>query len=98
LQVFDRLSLYFCLKNLENGATAELEPIPVDYEGTETTLQIVPVKDWHVRFAPYPFATSPMEFELDRRLIDKDTWGSNTAFRENFFSQPAQRQRIVVER
>ena len=61
LQLFDRLSLYFCMRDLEGGEAAELQGY---------TLQ--PVGPWRVRLAPFPFAESPGSFSLVRRVIPKD--------------------------
>jgi hypothetical protein len=61
LQLFDRLSLYFCLRDLEGGETAELQ----GYE-------LEPVGPWRVKLAPYPFESSPGHFSLIRRVLPKD--------------------------
>ena len=61
LQLFDRLSLYFCLRDLEGGEAAELQ----DY-----TLE--PVGPWRVKLDPFPFAESPGSFSLVRRVIAKN--------------------------
>ena len=60
LQLYDRLSLYFCMRDVEAGEAAELQ---------EYTLE--PLGPWHVRIAPYPFAETPARFSLVRRLIPK---------------------------
>jgi hypothetical protein len=60
LQVYDRLSLHFCMRDVEAGEAAELQ----DY-------RIEPLGPWHVRLAPYPFAESPATFSLVRRLVPK---------------------------
>jgi hypothetical protein len=60
LQLFDRLSLYFCMRDVEAGESAELQGYTLE-----------PVEPWHVRIAPYPFGESPAQFSLIRRLIPK---------------------------
>jgi len=62
LQLYDRLSLYFCLRDCENGG---LEP--VELQGY--TLELV--APWRVRMTPYPFGDSPARFELVRRVMAK---------------------------
>ena len=62
LQLFDRLSLYFCLRDAENG-----EPEPVELQGY--TLEAA--GPWRVRITPYPFADGPETFSLKRRVIAK---------------------------
>ncbi|MGE5273689.1 MAG: DUF3891 family protein [Verrucomicrobiota bacterium] len=61
LQLFDRLSLYFCLRDLEGGEAAELQGYTLE-----------PVGPWRVKLAPFPFAESPGSFSLLRRVIPKN--------------------------
>ena len=60
LQIYDRLSLYFCLRDVEHGEEAELQGYRLE-----------PLAPWRVRLAPYPFYESPIEFSLVRRTISK---------------------------
>jgi uncharacterized protein DUF3891 len=64
LQLFDRLSLYFCMRDLENGERAELQ----GYD-------LAPVAPWHIRMTPFPFGESPARFSLTRRTIPKGLRG-----------------------
>jgi hypothetical protein len=61
LQLFDRLSLHFCMRDAEAGEAAELQ----GYE-------LEPLGAWHVRIRPYPFGEAPARFELVRRVLPKD--------------------------
>ena len=61
LQLFDRLSLYFCLRDLEGGEAAELQGYTFE-----------PVGPWRVKLDPFPFAESPGNFSLIRRVIAKN--------------------------
>jgi uncharacterized protein DUF3891 len=61
LQLFDRLSLYFCLRDLEGGERAELQGYTLE-----------PVGPWQVSIDPFPFAESPGAFTLVRRVIAKN--------------------------
>jgi hypothetical protein len=61
LQLFDRLSLYFCLRDLVGGEPAELQGYTIE-----------PVGPWRVKLEPYPFAESPGSFSLVRRVVPKD--------------------------
>ncbi len=58
LQLFDRLSLYFCMRD---GDEAELQGYRLE-----------PVAPWHVRLSPYPFGDGAGGFSLVRRLIPKN--------------------------
>jgi hypothetical protein len=60
LQLFDRLSLHFCMRDVEAGEPAELQGY-----------QLEPVAPWDVRIAPYPFGGSPAHFSLVRRMVSK---------------------------
>lgn len=60
LQLFDRLSLYFCMKDVEGGEAAEVQ----GYE-------LEPLAPWRVRIRPYPFASAPAQFSLVRRVLPK---------------------------
>jgi len=62
LQLYDRLSLYFGLRDCENGGVD-----PVELQGYTREL----VAPWGVRIEPYPFAESPVRFELVRRVLPK---------------------------
>jgi hypothetical protein len=61
LQLFDRLSLYFCMRDVEGGEEAEVQGYALE-----------PVAPWHVRMAPYPFGDQPGRFSLLRRVIPKN--------------------------
>ena len=58
LQLFDRLSLYFCMRV---GEEAELQGYRIE-----------PVAPWHVRLSPYPFGDGAGGFSVLRRVIPKN--------------------------
>ena len=60
LQLFDRLSLYFCMRDVESGDAAELQGYRLE-----------PIAPWHVRLTPFPFEEGPALFLLTRRRIPK---------------------------
>jgi hypothetical protein len=57
LQLFDRLSLYFCMRE---GDETELQGYRLE-----------PIAPWHVRLTPFPFDEGPALFSLTRRRIPK---------------------------
>jgi len=61
LQLFDRLSLYFCMRDVVAGEAAEVQSYTLE-----------PVGPWRVKLAPYPFAENPAHFSLIRRVIAKN--------------------------
>jgi Protein of unknown function (DUF3891) len=60
LQLYDRLSLYFCMRDVEMGEPAEIQGYGLE-----------PVSPWRVRISPYPFAESPARFSLLRRVLPR---------------------------
>jgi hypothetical protein len=57
LQLFDRLSLYFCMRE---GEEAELQGHRLE-----------PIAPWRVRLTPFPFGKRPARFSLVRRVLPK---------------------------
>lgn len=84
LQVYDRLSLYFCMRDAERDE-AELHGLRIEPRGP-----------WRVRLDPYPFAAGPARFSLVRRVLGKREW-SDGDFRREFFSAAPERVDITVE-
>jgi len=82
LQLFDRLSLYFCMRDVESDG---LEP--VELQGY--TLELL--APWHVRMRPFPFGESPASFPLARRVMSKNA-------RTQVLGTPAERVEIAIER
>jgi hypothetical protein len=95
LQVYDRLSLYFCLKDAERGEADELGPVPRG--ANDVTLAIEPVGPWRVRVDPFPFAESPARFTLARRVLPKRDYDGNESFRRDFAAAPVEVADIVIE-
>ena len=85
LQLFDRLSLYFCMRDVEAGEAAELQGYRLE-----------PVAPWRVRCDPFPFADGPTEFSLLRRVLPKRPWDRD-GFTQGFFAQSPQATSIVIE-
>jgi Protein of unknown function (DUF3891) len=86
LQAFDRLSLYFCMRDVERGEAAELDG-----------LRLEPLGPWRVRLEPYPFGGSAARFELLQRVLPKRAW-SEDEFREEFFASAPVPTEITIER
>lgn len=84
LQLFDRLSLYFCMRDVEAGEHGELQGHALE-----------PVAPWHVRMTPFPFADGTVRFTLLRRVLPKRPWGEDE-FRDAFFSAAPERTEITI--
>jgi hypothetical protein len=82
LQLYDRLSLYFCMRDVESDGGD-----PVELQGYTVEL----LAPWRVRLAPYPFVESPASFELVRRVMPKGEHAEVLA-------TPVERVPIAIER
>ena len=82
LQLYDRLSLYFCMRDVESDGAE-----PVELQGY--TLELL--APWRVRMSPYPFGDSPARFELVRRVMPKSE-------RAEVLATPVERVAIAIER
>ena len=85
LQLYDRLSLYFCMRDVEAGEEGEVQGHRLE-----------PVAPWHVRMEPFPFAESPARFSLLRRVLPK-RGRTQEEFRRELFSTPPERTEITIE-
>jgi hypothetical protein len=81
LQLYDRLSLYFCMRDVETDGGE-----PVELQGY--TLELL--GPWRVRMSPFPFAASPARFELVRRVMPKSA-------RAAVLATPVDRVAITLE-
>lgn len=95
LQLYDRLSLYFCLRDAENGEADTIEPVPTG--GGDATFRLEPVGPWHVRIAPFPFVESPSRFTLVRRVLPRGAYRGNEELRRDFFELVPETVAITLE-
>ena len=84
LQLYDRLSLYFCMRDGEAGEEAEVQGYRFE-----------PLAPWHVRLEPYPFVDSPARFSLLRHVVPKGGRNADELQRE---LRDPERVEITVER
>ncbi len=85
LQLYDRLSLYFCMRDVEAGEAAEI----VDY-------RLEPLAPWRIRMEPFPFRDSPARFTLLRRVLPKRDW-KREAFRRELAAAAPERTELTIE-
>jgi len=103
LQVFDLVSLYFGLADVETGSRAAggaCEGVPHDDGATNDPVRIAiePLGPWRVRFDPYPFAQDQVALTLRRRLLPKRAWPEEDAFRADLAAAPFETVRIFAQR
>jgi hypothetical protein len=85
LQLYDRFSLYFCMRDVEGGEEAEIQGH-----------RFSPVAPWRVRLDPFPFAESPARFELLRYVLPKRA-RTPAEFRAEMASAQPERTEITIE-
>lgn len=97
LQVFDVVSLYFGLADVEAGAPGACEGVPTAAGGEPARIAIEPLGPWRVRFAPCPFTESTTSLTMRRRLVPKRDWPDDEAFRADFDAAPVETVEIVAQ-
>lgn len=85
LQVYDRLSLYFCMAPPREAA---LDPVPVDYDGGEARLQLRPAGETAVSVSPYPFDRSPLAVSVRASVVEDRNYSGDDDFRAAFAAAP----------
>ena len=98
LQVFDVVSLYFGLADVEVGVPGACEGVPTADGNDPVRIAIEPLGPWRVRFAPYPFAEDRVALTMRRRLVRKREWRGDDAFRADLAATPFETVRMFVQR
>jgi hypothetical protein len=96
LQVWDRLSLYACLRDLEAGVSETIPAVPFD--GDQVELHVTPLGPRRVTVEPWPFDGSTLEVEFERRTVPKESWPDDASFRKAFFDAPTETATLTLER
>lgn len=86
LQLYDRLSLYCCMRDAEKGEPWEIR----DY-------RLTPRGPWSVAIDPYPFDVSPAGFSLLRRIVPKRA-RSQSEFPAELFALSPEHVEITFQR
>jgi hypothetical protein len=85
LQLYDRLSLLFCMNDT-------LSPPPTDLMG----YRIEPDGDGGVAMSPFPFEGAEQRFSLVRRVVPRREWSDGDAFRRDLFGIEPQATAITI--
>jgi hypothetical protein len=96
LQVWDQLSLYASLNDLESGdpdspALTYVSIPAAPLNGEELTMTLRPDGPLRTIVDPYPFGSEPVKFALPRRRIAKRDWRDPDEFREDFYAAEVER-------
>ena len=93
LQVFDRLSLYFCTAPPRETT---LGPVPLDYAGREARLALRPLDGQTVAVSPYPFDTDPLRVGVRASVVPDRAYDGDEDFRAAFAAAPATELSFVL--
>jgi hypothetical protein len=95
LQIFDRLSLYFCMGPLRE---ATLGPTPVDYKGREVDLELRPLDPRTVAVRPYPFDQAALPVSVKAALIPDRPYESDADLRAALAEAASETLEFVLRR
>jgi hypothetical protein len=95
LQVWDRLSLYACLADLDAGKSETIPAVPLN--GADVELELRPLGPGRVSVSPWPFASPSVELDFERHVLPKATWRDDADFRAAFFAAPTERAAIRLD-
>jgi hypothetical protein len=83
LQACDYLSLLSCVDYPKPGHL--LHPLP-QCEGGESRIAVEPLGERHFRLAPYPFAASPLVFDVPARHVEGKHFDSVEELQQKFYA------------
>jgi hypothetical protein len=85
LQIYDRMSLLFCMNDTLSPPAAEFSGYRLEPDGPAT-----------ISMTPFPFGGRAQSFSLRRRLLPKREWPDGDAFRSDFFGADAEPTAISI--
>jgi hypothetical protein len=85
LQIFDRLSLYFCTRP---PRSLTLGPAPADYNGQDVELTLEPLGGQAVRLTPWPFDVNPLPVRVRASVVPDRPYRDDADFRATFAAAP----------
>jgi hypothetical protein len=93
LQVFDRLSLYFCTAP---PRAATIGPAPRDHKGHEVDLELMPLDGGAVAVDPYPFDQPALPVEVRAALIPDRPYQTDAELRAELARAAPERLEFVL--
>lgn len=96
LQLFDRLSLYFCTTEALPETT--IGPVPVAGDREPVDLSVVPASDREVVVDPYPFDESPGSVVVSGRRVPGGPYPDGAALVDAYFASPRRTWEFTVRR
>src|SRR5207302_7379740 len=86
LQLYDRMSLLFCMNDPLSPPAGEL----MGY-------RFEPVGPGAVTMTPFPFEGAEQQFSLRRRILPRQSWRDGPAFRRELFGVEPEEVSITVQ-
>jgi hypothetical protein len=89
-QVWDFLSLYFCVDEIKDDY---IEPVPLQYEDGEQNgvrMTMTPSGAQTVKIDPYPFDVPELEIQLVRKRLRETTFANRGELTRAFFRAPTE--------
>jgi Protein of unknown function (DUF3891) len=103
LQFVDVLSLFFGLADLEQGDSRPLDSMTDELRRERDEEMGVGVhlihgleQPWTARCEPFPFAVSPTQLHMRRRVVPKRDWPDDESFRVDFAAAPVERVELTL--
>jgi hypothetical protein len=94
LQIFDRLSLYFCTA-LPHPAT--IGPVPLDSRGRETDLELRPIEGHTVAIRPYPFDVPELRIGVPAAVVPDRPYHEDDDFRATLAAAPTEQLTFTLK-
>jgi hypothetical protein len=85
LQIYDRLSLLFCMNDTLSPPSTELMGYRVEPDG-----------DGAVTMTPFPFEGAEQQFSLVRRVLPRGDWSDGSTFRRDLFATTPEETQITI--
>jgi hypothetical protein len=86
LQIFDRLSLYFCTRP---PRPLTLGPAPADYRGRDVELALEPLGGQAVRVTPWPFDVASLAVRVRASVVPERPYSDDAEFQAALAAAPA---------
>jgi hypothetical protein len=93
LQIFDRLSLYFCTRP---PRPLTLQPAPADHYGRDAALALEPLGGPAVRVSPWPFDVSSLSVRVRASVVPDRAYRDDADFRAAFAAAPVTELRFEL--
>jgi len=81
LQLFDILSLHFCLSDLDAGQGRVFDRVATVAGAADSSLELTPHAPRHIRVEPWPFGQRPLRLSLRRRQLPREHFTDVEALR-----------------